>query len=544
LFSFATLKIVTRIRRTAWLLAAASGVLQVLIFPDPSIYILSWVALAPLVYAILQCREQDALLTVVEDGRWYAPATAAQGFWLGYVSGIVWYLGSCYWVFNVMHEHGNLGVATSALLLLLFSLYLGLYHGLFGLLLALIARRRNGYSLRALVFAPFAWVAVEMARAYITSFPWNLLGYSQIDNIPLTRIASFTGVYGLSFEIALVNTAVAAAFLVPRTRRNVMLAAGLMAAVILQSGRFVKPPVVPGDRGATLVQANVPIPDAPWSLDFLKATLSELSGLSVRPASAKPGTTGLIVWPETPSPFFETDLHLRSTLAGIARSTNSYVIASTMGIEHAGDPSRQPDIYNSASLIAPNGAWIQRYDKIHLVPFGEYIPFEKALFFAKALTHEIGTFGRGSQRTPLDLGDYKVGAVICYESVFPNEVRHFVLNGAEVLANLSNDGWYGNTSAPRQHLNMARMRTIENNRWLLLDTNNGITAFIDPNGRIVAESPRDHRTALEGAYSLIEGTTFYTRHGDWFAFLCAIITLTGVALRFREPAENLQPAPV
>jgi apolipoprotein N-acyltransferase len=495
-------------------------------------------------YAILQCREQDALLTVVEDGKWYAPATAWQGFWLGYLCGIVWYLGSCYWVYNVMHEHGNLGVVTSAILLLLFSLYLGLYHGLFGLLLALIARRRNGYSLRALVFAPFAWVAVEMSRAYVTSFPWNLLGYSQIDNIPLTRISSFTGVYGLSFEIALVNTAVAAAFLVPRARRNVMLAAALAAAVILQAGRSIKAPVAVGDRGATLVQANVPILDSPWSLELLETTLLELRGLSVRPAAAKPGTPGLIVWPESPSPFFETDLHLRSTLAGIARATNSYVIASTMGIEHAGDPSRQPDIYNSALLLAPSGAFVQRYDKIHLVPFGEYVPFEKALFFASALTHEIGTFARGWQRRPLDLGEYKVGAVICYESVFPNEVRHFVFNGADVLVNLSNDGWYGDTSAPRQHLNMARMRTIENNRWLLLDTNNGITAFIDPYGRIVAESPRDQRTALSGTYALINGTTFYTRHGDWFAFLCAIITLTGVALRFREPAENLQPAPV
>jgi len=535
---------VTRIRRNAWLLAAASGALQVLIFPDPSLYMLCWVALAPLIYAILQCREQDALLTVVEDGKWFAPATAVQGFWLGYLSGILWYGGSCYWVFNVMHEHGNLGVVTSAILLLLFSLYLGLYHGLFGLLLALIARRRNGYSLRALVFAPFAWVAVEMARTYVTSFPWNLLGYSQIDNIPLTRIASFTGVYGLSFEIALVNTAVAAAFLVPRARRNVMLAAALGAAVILQSGRFVKPPVVTGNRGATLIQANIPISDGPWNLEMLETTLIQLRQLSVGSAITKPGTTGLIVWPETPSPFFETDLHLRSTLAGIARSTNSYVIASTMGIQHAGDPTRQPDIFNSASLVAPSGAFVQRYDKIHLVPFGEYIPFEKALFFAQALTHDVGTFARGSRRTPLDLGEYKVGAVICYESVFANEVRHFVLNGANVMVNLSNDGWYGNTSAPRQHLNMARMRTIENDRWLLLDTNNGITAFIDPWGRIMAESPRDQRVALTGAYSLIEGTTFYTRHGDWFAFLCAIITITGVALRFREPAENLQPAPV
>jgi len=238
------------------LLAAASGVLQVLIFPEPALYFLSWVALAPLIYAVLQCRNQDALLTMVEDGKWFAPATAWQGFWLGYLSGVIWYLGSCYWVYHVMHVYGNLGPTTSLLLLLAYAFYLALYHGLFGLLLALIARRRNGYSLRALVFAPFAWVAVELARTYITGFPWDLLGTAQIDNIPLTRLAAFTGVYGLSFEIALVNTAVAAAFLVPRARRNLMLAVSLAAAVVLQAGQFVKPPALTGDHGVTLVNED------------------------------------------------------------------------------------------------------------------------------------------------------------------------------------------------------------------------------------------------------------------------------------------------
>jgi len=526
------------------MLAAASGVLQVLIFPEPGLYVLSWVALAPLIYAVLQCRNQDALLTMVEDGKWYAPATAWQGFLLGYLSGVIWYLGSCYWVFHVMHAYGNLGTVTSLLLLLAFSLYLALYHGLFGLLLALIARRRNGYSLRALVFAPFAWVAVELARTYITGFPWDLLGTIQIDNIPLSRLATFTGVYGLSFEIALVNTAVAAAFLVPRARRNLLLTASLGAALVLHAGRFVKPPAVAGDHGVTLVQSNIPILDDPWSLDYLQQTLGELRALSVRPAQAQPGTPGLIIWPESPAPFFATDLHLRSTLGEVARSTDSYIIAGSMGIEHTGDPNRSPDIYNSASLIAPSGAWIQRYDKIHLVPFGEYIPFEKLIFFAQKLTREIGTFARGTQRNPLNEDGVSFGTFICYESVFPNEVRQFALHGATVFVNVSNDGWYGPTGAPRQHLNMARMRAVENDRWLLRDTNSGITAVIDSYGRIVAEAPRNQRTALQGAYSLSEGTTFYTRHGDWFPFLCAIITLTGVVLRFREPAEIMQPAPV
>src|SRR5215472_4328351 len=202
--------------------ACLSGVLQVLIFPNFSIYLLGWVALAPLIYAILKCREQDVMMVLADGGQFLAPATAWQGFLLGYVSGIIWYLGSCYWVYHVMHLYGGLNVGTSAILLVMFALYLGLYHGLFGLLLALIAARRNGFSLRALVFTPFAWVAVEMARAYITGFPWDLLGTTQIDNIPLSRIATFTGVYGISFEIALVNTAFAAAFLVPFAKRKLL----------------------------------------------------------------------------------------------------------------------------------------------------------------------------------------------------------------------------------------------------------------------------------------------------------------------------------
>lgn len=526
------------------MLAAASGVLQVLIFPEPALYILSWVALAPLIYAILQCRNQDALLTMVEDGKWFAPATAWQGFLLGYLSGVIWYLGSCYWVFHVMHYYGNLGVATSAVLLVMYALYLGLYHGLFGLLVALIARRRNGYSLRALVFAPFAWVAVELGRTYVTGFPWDLLGTTQIDNIPLSRIATFTGVYGLSFEIALVNTAVAAAFLVPRTRRNLMLTASLAAAIVLHAGKFIKPPASAGHLGATLVQSNIPILDEPWSLDYTLSTLTELQALSARPSGAATDSPGLIVWPESPAPFFATDLHVRATLAEVARSTDSYIVAGTMGIEHAGDPNRPPDIFNSASLIAPTGAWVQRYDKIHLVPYGEYIPLENMFTFARALTKEVSTFARGTKRRPMEEGGVRVGTFICYESVFPNEVRQFARNGAQVFVNISNDSWFGPTGAPGQHLSMARMRAVENDRWLLRDTNSGITAIIDPYGRIVAEAPREQRTALQGTYSLIDSTTFYTRHGDWFPFLCAIITVAGVVLRFREPAEVMQPAPV
>ena len=531
-----------RIRPNAWVLACVSGVLQVLIFPRPALYILSWVALAPLIYAILRCREQDATLVLDDGGQFLGPATAWQGFWLGYVSGVIWYLGSNYWIFYVMHVYGNIGVATSVMLQLMYALYLALYHGLFGFLLALIAARRNGFSLRALVFTPFVWVAVELARTYITGFPWDLLGTTQIDNIPLARVATVTGVYGMSFEIVLVNTAVAAAFLVPRERRRFLLIASLGAAIVLQAGRLVHPPPLPADEVATMVQANVPILSSEdWTLDHLTQTLDALSALSVRPEHSNPGTPGMILWPESPAPFFATDLHVRSTLANLARGTDSYIIAGTLGIEHAGDPSRQPDLYNSASVVAPNGAWTGRYDKIHLVPFGEFVPFEKLFSFASGLTQQVGTFARGQSRMPLQLGNARVGTFICYEAVFPDEIRQFARNGAEVFVNVSNDGWYGEGGAPWQHLNQARMRAVENDRWLLRDTNTGITAVIDPYGRVVAEAPRNQRTQLQAAYSLVESTTFYTRHGDWFPLLCAIITLLGLLLRVLAPDVLAQP---
>jgi len=529
---------VRRIRPKAWIFASLSGVLQVLIFPNFSIYLLSWIALAPLIYAILKCREQDVMMVLADGGQYLAPATAWQGFLLGYLCGFIWYLCSCSWIFHVMHVYGGIGSPMSVLLLVLFALYLGLYHGLFGLLLALIAARRNQLNLRALVFTPFLWVAVEMARTYITGFPWDLLGTTQIDNIPLARIATVTGVYGISFEIALVNTVVAAAFLVPYAKRKLLLTASLSAAIALHAGKLLKPEALPTDQAATLVQANIPILGSDWSPEYFQQTLSALQALSVRPQNDKPGSPGLILWPESPAPFWATDLNLRHTLAEIARNTNSYIIAGSIGIDHAGDPHRPPEIYNSASVVATNGAWTQRYDKIHLVPFGEYVPFAKLFSFAGGLTREIGTFSRGTSRRPVNVGDSEAGVFICYESIFPDEVRHLAANGAEFFVNVSNDGWYGEGGAPRQHLNMARMRAVENNRWLLRDTNSGVTAIIDPYGRVVDEVPRNQRTSLQGGYTLEENTTFYTRHGDWFPFLCAIITLAGLLLHWVKPAET------
>lgn len=537
-----------RIHKSAWLLALSSGVLQVLIFPTPGLYMLCWVALAPLIYSILRAREQDAAELLASDpGTYLAPANTRQGFWLGYVSGVVWYLGSCYWVYHVMHLYGGLNSVVSFVLLLLFSMYLALYHGIFGALLAWAAESRVGFSKRALVLAPFLWVSVELARTYITGFPWDLLGTVQVDNIPLTRLATVTGVYGLSFEIALVNAAFAAAFLVIRRSRKTMLLAALTGAVALQAGRFVEPEPIKGELTATLVQQNIPIHDN-WSWDAYDKLLTELGTLTVpaaQPTNGQ-GAPGLIVWPESPAPFFLNDQRFVREIADVARRGNAYVVAGSLGVRAKAEGGARPeDIYNSAVLVSPSGNVSSRYDKVHLVPFGEYVPFKNLLAFAKTLTNEVGNFSAGAERLPLNLGDHnRVGVFICYESVFPDEIRQFSLHGGQVFVNISNDGWFGHTGAPLQHLNMARMRAIENHRWLLRATNTGITVSVDPLGRIVAAAPRDERTVLQAPYSLINEVTFYARYGDWFPVVCAIISIAGLFFRTRTRAQMPEPQPV
>lgn len=526
-------------------MAILSGILQVLIFPSPALYFLCWIAVAPLIIAILRARDPDAVQLLAEGGSSFlAPASLRQGFILGYVCGVIWYLGSCYWVYHAMHYYGGLNAFVSALLLVLFALYLALYHGLFGVLLALSARKRQGYSLRALVLAPFLWVSVELARTYITGFPWDLLGTSVVNNAALARIATFTGVYGLSFEIALVNAAFAAAALVARRQRAMMLVAAFCASVGLQVWQLVPMQLAPPDHYATLVQENLPLNDVHWDEDKEKAILADLEKFSVTPKNSTADHPGVIVWPESPAPFFVTDYHFRGTMVDIARQTHSFVIAGSLGIENTGREDVTPDLFNSAVLITPEGKWAARYDKNHLVPFGEYIPLQSYLGFAKSLTHEVGNFKAGRERTVLGLDHHHIGTFICYESIFPGEVRQFADAGADLFVNISDDGWYGDSGAPGQHLNMARMRAIENDRWLLRSTNTGITASIDPYGHVVVSAPRNVRAYMEAPFSYVTEKTFYTEYGDWFPILCVIISLVALLVRRNTDAQMTQPQPV
>jgi apolipoprotein N-acyltransferase len=512
----------SRMNWLPWLLAIISGGLQVVIFPIPNWNFLCWIALAPLLVALLY-----AARTSVDR-----PLTAMRrGFLLGWISGIIFYAGSCYWVYHVMHYYGGLATPVAAGVLILFCLYVGLVHGLFGGLLTWVASRPNWGQRGLILAAPFLWVGAELFRARVIGFPWDLLGTVLVDNIPLSRIASVTGVYGLSFEIALMNAALVAILYGRRERRVLMFAAAILIIGIVETGSYMEPPKAIPTGTARLVQQNISL-DQRWTPQTYEQTLADLTQISVpHPGDGMPGDPlpDLIIWPESPAPFFANDVYFRQALSTIAIDAHAYVLAGTLGVQRSGDESK---LFNSAELVAPNGDWVARYDKIHLVPFGEYVPFQDMFSFAKKLTKEVGDFVRGTERLVLPVHSYKLGTFICYESIFPDEIREFARNGAGLLVNISNDGWFGDTGAPGQHLRMARMRAVENDRWVLRSTNTGITATIDPYGRIVQQARRNVRVAVDMPYGVVTGTTFYTRHGDWFAWFCVIACaiIAGLAL--------------
>lgn len=498
-----------------WLVAVLSTILQILCFPSPGLYFLCWIALAPFFVILIDRRYSPSLWRCVL---------------LAYFCGVLWYGGTCYWIFHVMHSYGHLSEPIAAGILVLFCLYLGLYHALFGLLLGALTRSRAFANARALVVAPVLWIAVEFARAHITSFPWDLFGYSQTDNLPLTRLATVTGVYGLSFVVALMNSVLALGFLLPRQRRMGVALVGVLGAIALQSGAAVPYPPSHPDHTAELVQENLPIAEEDWSASLYDITMAQLAQISSQAVSAGPHSNpALIVWPESPAPFFTSDPKFQHWLTALAEDSHAYLIVGSLGVTPAPKPEKS-QMFNSAQLVLPDGSMGARYDKIHLVPFGEFVPFRHLLSFAETLTHDVGEFSRGNQHDVLRIDGHGVGTFICYESIFPDEVLDFARNGAELFVNISNDGWFGPTGAPGQHLNMARMRAIENGRWLLRATNNGITASISPLGEVIAAAPRNVRTALPASYAFEPGTTFYTRHGDWFANICAIISILALII--------------
>jgi apolipoprotein N-acyltransferase len=327
------------------------------------------------------------------------------------------------------------------------------------------------------------------------------------------RLAPIVGVYGLSFVFAMLACAVALVAL-RRPRLQLAWLAALAVLFLLPA----LPDAEPGTHEAVSVQPNIAM-DEIWTAQKVFDTRQQLAYLSLETAlAADAERPDLIVWPESPAPlYYESDREFREEANNLARLTGTYFLFGT--VAHA--PGGRP--LNSAQLISPAGAPVARYDKMFLVPFGEFIP--PGFSWMNRITQEGSDFVSGETVQAPQLGDHHIGIFICYESVFPHLVRQFAREGGEVFFNLSNDGYFGTTAAREQHLFIARMRAAENRRWLVRSTNNGITVSIDPAGRLLATAPEHVRTAVRLPFDYISETTFYTQYGDWFAWICLAASL-------------------
>jgi len=502
--------------------------------------VFAWIGLVPLLWAIL-------LPASVER-----PRPLRRAFLLAYFCGFLWYCGNCYWVRDTMSRYGDMPPMAPTLLLIGFSLVLGLYFGLFGLGVMLV-RRASGSTRLALAAAPVLWAAQELAASRITSVPWDQLGYSQVDNALVNQLAPWTGVYGISFVLVVVNALLAGGLVLQQG--SARLRSGIAGVVLLLggvAGVFLEPPHPAPTATAVLIQPNLDVgSDNTWSGLEWERHIAEFThlaeeqcksyiagipqtGAPTQEITCPPYRThpDLVAWPESPAPFVEPDARFQKALISIAQATQAPLVVGSIGANYSAEDQEWHD-YNSALVVGADGARVGRYDKIHLVPFGEYVPFKNLLFFARKLTGRVSEFTRGDNRAVFRLNGHRYGVFICYEAVFADEVRQFSRLGAEVLVNISDDGWYGDTSAPWQHLNMARMRAIENRRWLLRDTNNGVTASIDPYGRVRQSIPRHQTDVLPAEFGFRDDITFYSAHGDIFGWVCAILALgiVGWALR-------------
>ena len=508
------------IQPQTWMLLLLSALLQVAAFPvaGPLPFwrsALAWIAIAPFLVAILSPDKRGNTLGGLRAAL------------LGYACGVLWYAGNCYWIYQTMYLYGGLLKPVSLIILLLFALYLGLYHALFAWAVVRVRSTKLGLS-GALLLSPAVWVAVELARARITGFPWDLLGNSQVDNSLITRIAPLAGVMAISFVVAAVNACLASAFLLHKKRGLPLALAGVLVALLcLLLGSFRKGvQLAPGDTAyAVLMQENLSVGATALGTPPLSVSeeLSEFPAMSRNPGQADarfrlpPGVQPtLVIWPEAPCAFS----FRRSEPAGKRLGELSPQLRERR--------SSPVILESSSTLLAPKGYLRVRLRK-HVRPrkacsagplrqnpsraLGGVCSLQALCSrLREKLTEGVGDMDPGHERTVLRTGGHAYGVFICYESIFGDEVREFVENGAEVLVNISDDGWYGDTGAPWQHLNMARMRAIENDRYLVRSTNTGITTVIDPRGPGQAvEAPRHVRGSFRVALRLSRpGDTFYT----------------------------------
>jgi len=506
-------------------LSALSGVLLALSFPKPALAPLAFVALAPLLVALSGSSPKQGLLCGEVAG-------AVQGFIL------------LFWVDEVLERFGDAPALVALLLTLALALAFGLFVAAFGLLQAHLF---SAFGSRSLFLAPFVFVACEFSREHLLfGFPWCLLGYSQVDFPELIQVASLTAVHGVSFLLVSVSAGLAHALVTtnPFERRlGVTLPALLISAAMgFGHARLQRHVAEDSELAVGVVQASIP-QDQKWETSLLEANLER--HLTLSRTAAQKGAR-LIVWPES-AVAYELDLYpeVMAELADFASEEGVFLLVGNDDRERqGGGPLRS---YVGAKLISPAGTIEMRYHKMRLVPFGEYLPlpsFLSAALPVRRLVANVSDFTAGETPSTGRVLGSSVGAFICYEAIFPSLVRRFPLNGAQILFNLTNDGWYGTSAAPYQHYAMARFRAVENRRYLVRAANTGISAIIDPFGREISRIGLMENRALVGGVRAISELTFYTRYGDVFAWsVVAISVLAGAAAWFFGPRARRIDSP-
>jgi apolipoprotein N-acyltransferase len=490
------------------LLALLSGFMLTASFPPSPFYFLAWFALVPL----LKSLENEP------------PAAALR---LGFAAGLAHSLTLIYWVIIVMGHYGHLPLPVSVSILILFSLYLAIYPALFAWGYSLIGRSFLGSFKTAGL-----WVALEYVRANVlTGFPWCLLGHTQYMNLEAIQVADLVGAYGTSFVIVLSSTLIYGLLLernLDRWKREAPVVL-LTLAVVLGYGFYrmsdSRPPRA--TLKIAIAQGNID-QSIKWNPAYQEKTVQIYRTLTLQSRSFGPD---LVVWPETAMPlFFQDGDALARSVLNTAREAGTYIIFGSPAYRRE---KGSVSLFNRAYLATPNGEIIGSYDKVHLVPFGEYVPMKRFLPFVQRLVVAAGDFLPGDKVAPLKFPKAAAGVLICFESIFPELGRELTENGATLLVNLTNDAWYGMSSAPFQHFSMAVFRAVENRRPVVRAANTGISAFILPNGKIVEQSDLFKEALLTREIPLPDpGLTLYTRWGDFFAIALTIISAVNIFLAY------------
>ena len=505
------------------LLTVFSGILLVAAFPSINLEFLAWIGMTSFFFAL--------------NGK-----NKKSGFFLGLLWGFVFFMGTVYWVVNSMVSYGGIPFFTGILILMLLALYLSLFFAIFGFGMA--AMSSVGMSpMLAIFFAPSLWVALEYLRCnmIIFGFPWVLLGYSQAAFLPLIQIADITGVYGVSFLVVMVNMLFFSVLSYWLGREKTLplkqgifvflILVGILAYGFLRISQMDKTIAEWKGLKIGIAQGNID-QGIKWDLAFQKETVDIYKNLSLTLMKQE---VRFIIWPETAVPFYlQSDKDLGPEIFNLPKQTNAYLFT--------GSPAYGPGFggeikyYNSAFLISPDGEIVGKYDKIHLVPFGEYVPFRKYLPFIRKLVVGVGDFTSGKWLEPLEFEGNSFGVLICFESIFPELARGFIKDGAGFLINITNDAWFGRTSAPYQHFSQAVFRAVENKVFLIRSANTGISGTIDPVGRVRAQSGIFTRETISDEVKLRDAYlfTFYSKYGDMFAVGCLFLAVSCWLIAIRK----------